>query len=131
MHEESADGCGSVDSAKGVLDVCGDEKFVGCSESHCTEVVNHAVGSTLHEGTILVGSNSADDVGLGDVKYDTSGKFEQHFKQGDGPDARARFLAKWFDLSNEPEIGDVLWYSALSPSEDPEMCGLNAIRCFK
>ena len=131
MQKESTNGCGSVDSAKGVLDVCGDEKFVGCSESHCTEVVNHAVGPTFHEGTILVGSNSVDNIGLGDVKYDASGKFEQHFKQGDGPDARARFLAEWFDLSNEPEIGDVLWYSALSPSEDPEMCSLSAIRCFK
>ena len=104
---------------------------MGCSECHRTEVVYHAVGPALHKGTILVGSNSVDNVGLGNVKYDAGGKLEQHFKQGDGPDARARFLAKWFDLSNEPEIGDVLWYSALSPSEDPEMCGLNAIRCFK
>ena len=104
---------------------------MGCSECHRTEVVYHAVGPALHKGTILVGSNSADNVGFGNVKYDASGEFEQHLKQGDGPDARAGFLAEWFDLSNKPEIGNVLRYRALSPSEHPEMCGLNATRCFK
>ena len=93
MHEESANGCGSVDSAKGVLDVGGDEKFVGCSKCHGAKVVNHAVSTAFHEGAILIRSNSTDDIRFGDVKYDTSGKFEKHVEEGDWPDTRARFLA--------------------------------------
>ena len=131
MHEESTNGCGSVDSAKGVLDVCGDEQFVGCSESHCTEVVNHAVGPTFHECTILVFANSLDNVSLGYVENNASGKFEEHFKKGDGSDTGASFLAEGFDLAHKPKVGNVLRNSALSPGEDPEACGLNAIRCFK
>ena len=79
----------------------------------------------------MVGSDSVDDISFGDVKYDSSGKLKKHFKKGDGPNAGARFLAKWFDLSNKPEIGDVLWDCALSPSEYPEPCGLNAVGCFE
>ena len=79
----------------------------------------------------MVRPHSADDVCFGHVEYDTSGEFEEHFEKGDGPDAGAGFLAEWFDLSNKPKIGNVLWYCALSPSEHPESCGLNAVGCFE
>ena len=79
----------------------------------------------------MVGSNSADDVSFGDVKYDTSGKFKKHFEKGDGSDSRARLLAEWFDLSNKPKVGNVLWYGALRPSHNPESCSLNAIGCLE
>ena len=131
MHEESANGCGSVDSAKGVLDVSGDEKFVGCSKCHGAKVVNHAVSTAFHEGAILIRSNSTDDIRFGDVKYDTSGQFEEHFEKSDWPDARARFLAKWFDLPDKPQIGNVLWYCALSPGKHPEPSCLDAVWCFE
>ena len=76
VHEESANGCGSVDSAEGILDVGGNEKFVWCCECYGSEVVNHAVGTAFHEGAILIWSNGIDNIGLGDVKNDSGGKFE-------------------------------------------------------
>ena len=74
---------------------------------------------------------SVDNVGLRDIKNDPSGELEEHLKQCNGPDARAGFLAEWFDLPNEPKVGDVLWYCTLGPSKNPEVRGLHTIRCFK
>ena len=79
----------------------------------------------------MVRPDGVDDVCFGHFEYDTSGELKKHFEQGDGPDAGAGFLAEWFDLSNKPKVGDVLWHRTLSPGEYPEPRCLNTIGCFK
>ena len=71
-----ANGRGSVNSAKCVLQVSGDEEFVGSSFGHGAEIVHHAVCSAFHHGTILIRSDRLDDVSLGDVQQQTCGEFE-------------------------------------------------------
>ena len=115
IHEKGPHRSGSVDGPEGILDVSGNEEFVKCRQRHGPEVVHHAVSTTLHEGTILIWSNGLNDIGLGDVKNDASGKFEENFEQSDWSDTTARLFAQGFDLSDEPEVGYVLRNVAPGP----------------
>ena len=127
IHQKSPNRSGSVDGAEGILDVSGYEELVRCRQRHGPEVVHHAVSTTLHEGTILIWSNSLDDIGFGVVKDDAGGEFEENFKQSDWSDSAARLFAQGLDLSDEPEVGNMLWNGTPGPGKDPEPGRLDSV----
>ena len=80
MHEKGANGGGSVNCTKGVLNVGGNEEFVRGGKGHGAKVVDHTVSAAFKKGAILERPHCIDDIGFGNIKDNASGEFEEHFK---------------------------------------------------
>ena len=107
------------------------KKLVRCTQSKGSKVVDHTIGATFHKCSVLIWANSLNDVSFGNIENDASSELEEHLKESDGSNTGPKFLAEGLNLSNKPEIGNMLRNATLSPGQHPESGSLYPVRSFK